>query len=85
MRDNERGYTPIFDAVLANSPAKVKLLADHGAKVDEVTTIAGVKRETPVHIAATKGYYECLKILLDAGTLVREAGTQKFAQEKREI
>ena len=67
MRDNERGYTPIFDAVIADSPENLQLLIDYGANVEVVATKG--QGETPVHIAAENGYSECLRKLLNAGAL----------------
>ena len=67
MRDNERGFTPLLDAVTADSPGNLQLLIDHGAEV-EVVAVESPERQTPMHIAAEKGSAECLKLLLDAGT-----------------
>ena len=68
MRDNERGYTPLLDAVAADAPGNLQLLIDHGAEVEVVAT-KSPDRLTPMHIAAEKGSAECLKLLLGAGTV----------------
>ena len=64
MRDTDRDYTPIFDAVIANAPENVQLLVEHGAVVDAVARGDSL---TPAHLAAEKGYSECLKHLLKGG------------------
>lgn len=70
MRDKERDYTPIFDAVLANDPENVQLLVEHGAVVDAITSSSLPPSDltpTPVHLASEYGYSECLKCLLKGG------------------
>ncbi|MEJ0035023.1 MAG: ankyrin repeat domain-containing protein [Gammaproteobacteria bacterium] len=77
-----RGQTPLMWAVAENQPAMVKVLIEHGAKVDSRSSVNTWDRQvtseprmqsrpsggfTPLLYAARKGCLQCAEILLKAG------------------
>jgi len=77
-----RGQTPLMWAAAENQPAMVKLLIEHGAKVDARSSINTWERQvtseprmqarpsggfTPLLYAARKGCLQCAETLLKAG------------------
>ena len=77
-----RGQTPLMWAVAEAQPAMVKLLVEHGAKVNARSTVNVWERQvtaeprmqarpsggfTPLLYAARKGCLECAQILIKAG------------------
>lgn len=56
------GYTPLYRAVVNNLTNTVKLLIDYGAKI--------IHSHFLLHIAASKGNLEIVKILVKAGAVV---------------
>lgn len=56
------GYTPLYRAVVNNLTNTVKLLIDYGAKI--------IHSHFLLHIAASKGNLEIVKILIKAGAVV---------------
>lgn len=55
---------PLHSAAGNNRPSTVKILIEHGAKINQQENCNG---DTPLHEAARKGYYEVVKVLLAAG------------------
>lgn len=63
------GHTPLYYAALKGARAEVvKWLIDKGAKVDQTVEIKDPPQSvTPLYVAATWGYYDTCKILINAG------------------
>jgi len=67
---NRQSYSPLHIAVLQNQPAIVRSLVVHGASV----TSADREGNTPLHLAAIRGYLECGEALLKPVS-VNESGS----------
>ena len=52
-----------FYHILAGCADSIKVLLEHGAKVDK----SDVKAQTPLFVATVNQHWECAKILLEAG------------------
>ena len=61
------GSTPLFFAAENGDLRMVKLLVEHGARVDHVGPSSVKEPATPLHIAAQKGFVEITKVLVGAG------------------
>ena len=57
---NNQGYSPLHIAVLQNQPLFVRRLVTTGAKV----ALSDAEGNTPLHLAARRGYVECAEALL---------------------
>ncbi|KAI0394719.1 ankyrin repeat protein [Xylariaceae sp. FL0594] len=71
------GRTPLHLAVISSTPAIVKCLVDHGARL--IPRIADGR--TALHLAAARGDMEILKILLEKSNANEEAEEEK--QDRR--
>ncbi len=67
-RDGE-GETPLMKAVRNNRSAAVKILLEHGAD-PEVVVPAGDSAMNPLYTAATQGFDDVVRSLIDAGARV---------------
>lgn len=73
---NNQGSVPLHYCMYNNSPELVKLLIDNGAKVNVFTGERALWTiefdcflfETPLHLASSNGYLECVKHLIEAGS-----------------
>lgn len=72
---NSQGSVPLHYCMHNNSPDLVRLLIDNGAKVDAFTGERALWTvefdsflfETPLHLASSNGYLDCVKHLIEAG------------------
>ncbi|KAI1754123.1 ankyrin repeat protein [Xylaria castorea] len=79
---NKRDYTgrtPLHLAVIGSSPAIVKCLVDHGARL--VARIADGR--TALHLAAARGNVEMVKILLEKSNANEEEEEEKQDQRRK--
>ncbi|KAI1126228.1 ankyrin repeat protein [Nemania abortiva] len=79
---NQRDYTgrtPLHLAVISTSPAIVKCLVDHGARL--VARIADGR--TPLHLAAARGNIEIAKILLEKSNANEEEEEERQDQRRK--
>ncbi|KAI0547666.1 ankyrin repeat protein [Xylaria curta] len=79
---NKRDYTgrtPLHLAVISSSPAIVKCLVDHGARL--VARIADGR--TALHLAAARGNVEMVKILLEKSNANEEEEEEKQDQRRK--
>lgn len=60
---NLRGYTLLHEAVEADNCDIVQLMLQHGVPPD----LAGKNKQTPLHLAASKGFDNCAKALIGGG------------------
>ncbi|KAI0427221.1 ankyrin repeat protein [Xylaria sp. FL1042] len=73
------GRTPLHLAVISSTPAIVKCLVDHGARL--VARIADGR--TALHLAAARGNIEMVKILLEKSNANEEEEEEKQDQRKK--
>ncbi|KAI0543186.1 ankyrin repeat protein [Xylaria digitata] len=73
------GRTPLHLAVISSTPAIVKCLVDHGARL--VARIADGR--TPLHLAAARGNIEMVKILLEKSNANEEEEEEKQDQRRK--
>ncbi|KAF2964674.1 hypothetical protein GQX73_g8909 [Xylaria multiplex] len=73
------GRTPLHLAVISSTPAIVKCLVDHGARL--VARIADGR--TPLHLAAARGSAEMVKILLEKSNANEEEEEEKQDQRRK--
>lgn len=73
------GRTPLHLAVIGSSPAIVKCLVDHGARL--VARIADGR--TALHLAAARGEFEMVKILLEKSNANEEEEEEKRDQRRK--
>ncbi|KAH8161559.1 hypothetical protein CIB48_g6686 [Xylaria polymorpha] len=81
---NKRDYTgrtPLHLAVISSSPAIVKCLVDHGARL--IARIADGR--TALHLAAARGNVEMVKILLEKSNSNEEEEEEKKDQRRRAL
>ncbi|KAI0478003.1 ankyrin repeat protein [Xylaria cf. heliscus] len=79
---NKRDYTgrtPLHLAVISSSPAIVKCLVDHGARL----TARIADGRTALHLAAARGNIEIIKILLEKSNANEEEEEEKQDQRRR--
>lgn len=60
---NLRGYTLLHEAVEADNCDVVQVLLQHGVSPD----LPGKSRQTPLHLAASKGFANCVRALINGG------------------
>ena len=62
--DGDGNSSPLLNATRNNYPSTVRLLIDNGASVNKKFKCNG---NTSLHIAASRGYYDVVKVLLESG------------------
>lgn len=77
---NRQSYSPLHIAVLQNQPAIVRSLIVHGASI----TSADREGNTPLHLAAIRGYLECGEALLKPISVVEVENQAVVANHKPE-
>lgn len=76
------GQTLLHEAVDADQPDVVQLLLLHGVSPD----LRGKNSQTPLHLAASKGYVLCVQVLLEGGanvTLTDDLGHTALSKAER--
>ncbi|KIH90357.1 ankyrin repeat protein [Sporothrix brasiliensis 5110] len=78
-RRDHTGRTPLHLAVMTSSPAIVKKLVDHGARL--ISRVADGR--TALHLAAQRGSIEIVKILMDKSTENEAEEDEKQNQRRK--
>ncbi|CAK7202192.1 hypothetical protein SEUCBS139899_004914 [Sporothrix eucalyptigena] len=78
-RRDHTGRTPLHLAAMVSTPAIVKKLVDHGARL--VARVADGR--TALHLAAQRGDAEIIKILMDKSTENEAEESEKEAQRRK--
>ena len=79
---NQRGYTLLHEAVEADQCDVVQVLLQHGVPPD----IQGKGKQTPLHLAVSKGYVNCVRALLEGGADIKvrdDLGHDALAKAER--